>query len=65
MDKVVQSADLAVADIGAGASVAIAGFGVSHRFPSGLIRALRDTGAKSLTLVCNSPDGRERSPRVP
>lgn len=55
MDKVVQSADLAVADIGAGASVAIAGFGVSHRFPSGLIRALRDTGAKSLTLVCNSP----------
>lgn len=55
MDKVVGSAELAVADVEAGSSVAIAGFGVSHRFPSGLIRALRDQGTTGLTLVCNSP----------
>jgi 3-oxoacid CoA-transferase len=54
MDKVVSSPEEAVADIKDGASVAIAGFGVGHRFPTSLILALKDQGARGLTLVCNS-----------
>ncbi|OLS99406.1 3-oxoacid CoA-transferase [Pseudonocardia sp. CNS-004] len=52
-DKVYPSPADAVADIPDGASVAIAGFGVTHRFPSSLITALRDQGAKGLTVYCN------------
>src|SRR5262249_56245976 len=37
-----------------GAPVAIAGFGVAHRFATSLICALRDQHTKDLTLVCNS-----------
>jgi hypothetical protein len=54
MDKVVASAAQAIADIQPGASVAIAGFGLAHRFPNNLIFALRDKGTTDLTLVCNS-----------
>ncbi len=54
MDKVVASPTHAVADIPDGASVAIAGFGVAHRFANSLILALREKGSKNLTLVCNS-----------
>lgn len=54
MDKVVASPQQAVADVSNGATVAIAGFGVAHRFANSLILALRDTGTKELTLVCNS-----------
>jgi 3-oxoacid CoA-transferase len=54
MDKVVASPAHAVADIPTGATVAIAGFGVAHRFATSLICALRDQGTKELTLVCNS-----------
>src|SRR5262244_820401 len=54
MNKVVASPAQAVADIPAGATVAIAGFGVAHRFATSLICALRDQGTKELTLVCNS-----------
>ena len=54
MDKVVASPEEAVADIGNGATIAIAGFGVAHRFATSLILALRDKGTKDLTLVCNS-----------
>ena len=36
------------------ATVAIAGFGVAHRFATSLICALRDQRTKDLTLVCNS-----------
>jgi 3-oxoacid CoA-transferase len=54
MDKVVASPEHAVADIPTGATVAIAGFGVAHRFATSLILALRDKGTKDLTLVCNS-----------
>jgi 3-oxoacid CoA-transferase len=54
MNKVVASPAHAVADIPAGATVAIAGFGVAHRFATSLICALRDQGTKDLTLVCNS-----------
>jgi len=54
MDKVVASAEQALADISDGAIVAISGFGLAHRFPNSLIFALRDKGTRDLTLVCNS-----------
>ena len=54
MNKIVASPEQAVADIPDGATVAIAGFGVAHRFATSLICALRDKGTKELTLVCNS-----------
>jgi 3-oxoacid CoA-transferase len=57
MDKVVASPKAAVADIPEGATLAIAGFSVGHRFASGLIMALRDQGTKNLTVVCNSLGG--------
>src|SRR5262249_57513390 len=54
MDKTVASPQQAVADVSEGATVAIAGFSVAHRFATSLILALRDKGTKDLTLVCNS-----------
>lgn len=54
MDKVFESPDRAVADIANGATIAIAGFSVGHRFANSLIIALREKGTKDLTLVCNS-----------
>ena len=54
MDKVVASAKQAIADMQDGAIVALAGFGLGHRFPNTLIRELREKGTKELTLVCNS-----------
>ncbi len=54
MNKVVGSPEQAVADIPEGATIAIAGFSVGHRFATSLILALRDRATKSLTLVCNS-----------
>ena len=53
MDKVVASPADAVRDIPAGASIGIAGFGVSHRFPSSLITALAAQGTTGLTVYCN------------
>src|SRR6266849_3071970 len=54
MNKIFASPEQAVADIPDGATVAIAGFGVAHRFATSLICALRDQKTKDLTLVCNS-----------
>jgi 3-oxoacid CoA-transferase len=54
MNKVVASPEQALADIEDGATVAIAGFSVGHRFANSLILALREKGTKQLTLVCNS-----------
>ena len=53
MDKLVASPAAAVADVGDGASIGIAGFGVAHRYPSSLIIALRDKGSAGLTVYCN------------
>jgi 3-oxoacid CoA-transferase len=53
VDKVFDSAQAAVADVPDGASVSIAGFGITHRFPATLITALRDHGARGLTVYCN------------
>jgi len=52
-DKVFASAAAAVADIPAGASVAVAGFGITHSFPSSLLVALSEQGATGLTVYCN------------
>lgn len=57
MDKVVATPQEAIADIPNGATVAIAGFGVGHRFPSSLLLALREKGTRELCLVCNSMGG--------
>lgn len=54
MEKVFQSPQHAVADIPDGATIAIAGFGVVHRFATSLICALRDKGTRDLCIVCNS-----------
>ena len=54
MDKVVASPEEAIADIGDGATIAIAGFSVNHGFATNLLVALREKGTKDLTLVCNS-----------
>jgi 3-oxoacid CoA-transferase len=62
MNKVVASAAAAVADIGDGASLGIAGFGVAHRFPSSLITALRDKGSSHLTVYCNGLGSRASRP---
>jgi 3-oxoacid CoA-transferase len=54
MDKIHASPKHAIADICDGATIAIAGFSVGHRFATSLIVALRDQGTKHLTIVCNS-----------
>jgi 3-oxoacid CoA-transferase len=52
MSKVMTAAE-AIADIPDGASIAVAGFGVSHRYPSTLITALVAAGPTRLTVYCN------------
>jgi len=54
MNKVFASPAQAIADINDGATIAIAGFSVGHRFATSLILALREKGTKELCLVCNS-----------
>jgi 3-oxoacid CoA-transferase len=53
MDKVLASPAAAVADIAAGSTVGIAGFGVAHRFPSSLVTALHEKAVTGLTVYCN------------
>lgn len=54
MDKAIPTPQQAIADIADGATIAIAGFSVGHRFATSLILALRDKGTKNLCIVCNS-----------
>jgi 3-oxoacid CoA-transferase len=54
MDKIYSSPEQAIADVPDGATIAIAGFSVGHRFATSLILALREKGTKNLTIVCNS-----------
>ncbi len=53
MDKVVQSAAEAVADIASGSSIAVGGFGLCG-IPSVLIQALLDAGVTDLEAVSNN-----------
>jgi 3-oxoacid CoA-transferase subunit A len=53
MDKVVQDATAAVADIPAGATLAVGGFGLCG-IPSVLIQALLDAGVDDLSVVSNN-----------
>lgn len=53
MDKVIGTAEEAVADIGDGASLAVGGFGLCG-VPETLIRALLDRGSGALRLVSNN-----------
>ncbi|WP_037604169.1 CoA transferase subunit A [Streptacidiphilus rugosus] len=53
MDKVIHSAAEAVADVAAGSSLAVGGFGLSG-VPNVLIRALLDQGAARLQVVSNN-----------
>lgn len=53
LDKVVASAEAAVADIGPGASLAVGGFGLGGN-PVGLIEALLAQGADGLSVVSNN-----------
>ncbi len=57
MDKVVASPELAVADIPAGSTIALGGFGQQHCWATSLILALRDQGTRELCIVCNSMGG--------
>jgi 3-oxoacid CoA-transferase subunit A len=53
MDKTVSSAALAIKDIPDGSSILIGGFGLCG-IPENLLRALRDSGKKNLTLIANN-----------
>jgi 3-oxoacid CoA-transferase subunit A len=53
MDKTVESAAAAVADIGDGASLAVGGFGLSG-VPNALVRAVFEGGATDLHVVSNN-----------
>lgn len=64
LDKVVNSAAEAVADIPPGASVVIAGFGVPHNWPGSLVLALRDQGANDLTIVANTLGFGPHAPQI-
>jgi 3-oxoacid CoA-transferase A subunit len=55
MDKVLPSAAAAVADVPDGASILFGGFGVVQAWPNSLLLALRDRGARGLTLIFNTP----------
>ena len=54
IDKVVSSFDEAVSDIPDGATLMIDGFAGPGGTPQNLIRALRDHGARDLTIVSNT-----------
>ncbi len=57
INKVFASVDDAVADIPDGATIMMGGFGHASDKPQNLIKALRDQGAKNLTLIANSSGG--------
>ena len=53
MDKVVGSAEKAVADVASGSSIAVGGFGLCG-IPSVLIEAVLEQGADELEVVSNN-----------
>src|SRR5213079_2024734 len=55
MNKVAGSAAAAVADVPHGATLLFGGFGVVQGWPNSLLLALRDHGARDLTVIFNTP----------
>lgn len=53
MNKVIGDADQAIGDIGDGATIMMGGFGLCG-IPENLIQALRDQGARDLTVISNN-----------
>ena len=53
MNKVVRSAVEAIADVKDGATIMVGGFGLCG-LPENLLVALRDKGARNLTIVSNN-----------
>jgi len=64
VNKVVASAREAVADIPDGATLLIGGFGVVQSWPTSLLEALRQHGARALPVVSNTPRVGPTSPQV-
>jgi 3-oxoacid CoA-transferase len=64
MDKVVASARAAIADVRDGATVMVGGFGVVQGWPRSLLDALRDHGARDLTIIANTPGVGPTSPQM-
>jgi 3-oxoacid CoA-transferase len=64
MDKVAASAREAVADVPDGATILIGGFGVVQGWPTSLLEALREHGARDLTLIANTPGVGPTSPQL-
>jgi 3-oxoacid CoA-transferase len=64
MDKVAASAREAVAGIRDGSTILIGGFGVVQGWPTSLLEALRDHGARDLTLIANTPGVGPTSPQI-
>ena len=54
----------AVSDIRDGSSILLGGFGGIQGWPHELLLALRDHGARNLTLICNSPGFGPLSPQI-
>lgn len=54
INKIYDSPEAAVSDIPDGSRVSIAGFGLTHSFPTSLTVALREQGARQLCIVANS-----------
>lgn len=63
MDRVCTPQE-AVADIADGSTIAVAGFGVGHRFPSTLLQALAAAGPRRLRIVANSLGSGPTSPET-
>jgi 3-oxoacid CoA-transferase len=64
MNKIISDAAAAVADIPDGATILVGGFGVLHGWPTTLLEALREQGARDLTLICNIGGVGPTSPQI-
>ncbi len=63
-NKVAASAAAAIADISDGARILLGGFGVIQGWPTSLIAALHQCGARDLTIICNTPGVGPTSPQI-